>query len=108
VNIGRDAPLYYDAWGTVVRPRNLYLNQLRGGRRPIDLYWRLHAGINGSGMPAVITNESELAQKESWLWDLVSFIQLVPYRDKRVAIQAKLDEMQKNMPPAQRLKLPVD
>jgi len=108
VNVGRDAPLYYDAWGTVVRPRNLYLNQLRGGRRPIDLYWRLHAGINGSGMPAVVTNESELAQKEQWLWDLVSFIQLVPYRDKRVAIQAKLDEMQKNLPPAQRLKLPVD
>lgn len=109
LNLGRDAQFFYDAWGTVVRPRNIYSNQLRGGRRPIDLYWRIHAGINGAGMPALITSEADLQQKEDWIWDLVSFVQLAPYRDKRVAIQAKLDEMQKNLPAGQPLvKLPID
>lgn len=108
VNFGRDAPLYYDAWGTVVRPRNLYANQIRGGRRPIDLYWRIHSGINGANMPAVITSEADLQQKEDWIWDIVSFLQMLPYKEKRQAIQDRLNEIQKNLPPDQHLKLPMD
>src|SRR6185295_8237659 len=33
-------------------PRNLREGTLRGGRRPIDLYWRIAAGIRGMPMPA--------------------------------------------------------
>jgi mono/diheme cytochrome c family protein len=33
-------------------PRNLRGGVLRGGRRPIDLYWRIHQGVAGSPMPA--------------------------------------------------------
>lgn len=108
LNMGRDAQYFYDAWGSVVRPRNLYSNQFRGGRRPIDIYWRIHAGINGAGMPALITSDADLQQKEDWIWDLVNFVQLVPYPDKRRAIQEKLDKLQENMKPEQRMKLPLD
>ncbi len=33
-------------------PRNLRGGTLHGGRRPIDIYWRLHQGVTGSPMPA--------------------------------------------------------
>src|SRR5207248_2464538 len=33
-------------------PRNLRLGVYRGGRRPLDLYYRIHDGINGTPMPA--------------------------------------------------------
>ncbi len=33
-------------------PRNLRLGVYRGGRRPVDLYRRIFAGINGTPMPA--------------------------------------------------------
>ena len=35
-----------------IRPRNLRMDEFRGGRRPIDLYWRIHNGIAGAPMPA--------------------------------------------------------
>ena len=41
----------YDEWGTLVRPMNLTTGVYRGGRRPIDLYWRIKGGIEPSGMP---------------------------------------------------------
>ena len=33
-------------------PRNLRMNMFRGGRRPLDLYRRVHQGISGTPMPA--------------------------------------------------------
>ena len=68
----------YDAWGTVVKPVDLTLGTYRGGRRPIDLYWRVHAGINGVTMPASSTN---LTPEE--IWDLVNFMQVLPYPKMR-------------------------
>jgi len=35
-----------------IPPRNLRRGIYRGGRRPLDLYYRIHAGINGAPMPA--------------------------------------------------------
>jgi len=46
----------------------------RGGRRPIDLYWRIHSGINGVNMPA---SKDNLDSKD--IWDLVNFLQVLPY-----------------------------
>jgi mono/diheme cytochrome c family protein len=45
-----------------------------GGRRPIDLYWRIHSGINGVNMPA---SKDNLDSKD--IWDLVSFLRVLPY-----------------------------
>jgi mono/diheme cytochrome c family protein len=89
-NLGRDSAYYYDSWGTVVRPRNLTANNFRGGRRPIDIYWRIHSGINGGPMPALVADvASHSAEKEKWLWDLVNFVQLVPYPEMRKLLKEK-------------------
>ena len=105
VNLGRDAQFSYDAWGTIIRPRNLTLTQLnlRGGRRPIDLYWRIRTGINGADMPPLINSDADLTAtapadlktkhklgvKEEWIWDLVSFVQMIPYPEVRKELKAK-------------------
>ncbi len=86
-NIGRDSDLRYDAWGTAVKPRNFFLNTFRGGRRPIDLYWRIYAGIKGSGMPPLVANPGEQAEKEPIIWDLIAFLQTVPYPEERAKLR---------------------
>jgi mono/diheme cytochrome c family protein len=44
---------YQDDWGRPIRPRNLTQGLFRGGRRPIDVFRRIKAGINGTPMPAL-------------------------------------------------------
>ncbi|MBK7874365.1 MAG: cytochrome c [Planctomycetes bacterium] len=60
---GRKTAAYQDAWGFDILPRNLRRDPFRGGRRPIDLYRRIHAGINGGPMPAMSSN---LTADEIW------------------------------------------
>jgi len=86
-NFGRDADYRFDSWGTIVKPRNFFTNQFGGGRRPLDLYWRIHSGIRGSGMPAMVANPGELAEKEGTIWDLISFIQMLPYPEERAKLR---------------------
>jgi mono/diheme cytochrome c family protein len=73
-DFGRQATFKFDEWGTMVRPANLTLGNYRGGRRPIDLYWRIHSGINGSGM-----NRFGPVLSGEQIWDLVNFVQALPY-----------------------------
>lgn len=61
-----------DDWGNPLRPANLNLGVYKGGRRPIDIYWRINKGINGAKMPA-----HDLKPRE--LWDLVNFVLDLPY-----------------------------
>lgn len=75
VDYGRQSRFKYDVWGTMTKPRDLTLGVYRGGRRPIDLYFRIHSGISGSGMQAF---GNDLSGEQ--LWDLVNFIQTLPYR----------------------------
>ena len=95
-NFGRESNLSYDSWGTIVRGRNLYEGIYRGGRRPIDLYYRVHGGIEGAGMPAykdiadsfkanpgVLGLTAEELDKTDLLWDIVNFFKAVAYRDMR-------------------------
>lgn len=63
----------HDDWGHVNQPRNLTHGIYRGGRRPIDLFRRLHIGIKGSAMPAFDKIEHEK------LWHLVNYILSVPF-----------------------------
>ena len=72
-DFGRQAPYKYDVWGTLVQPRNLTVGVYRGGRRPLDLYWRIAGGIDPSGMKAT----SRLDAKD--YWDLIHFVQALPY-----------------------------
>jgi mono/diheme cytochrome c family protein len=70
-----DGAYRYDDWGTIVRPANLTAGVYRGGRRPLDLYYRIHSGINGSGMPAYIN--SPLSSEQ--VWDVVNFLEALPF-----------------------------
>jgi mono/diheme cytochrome c family protein len=66
-----------DDWGNALRPANLNRGIYKGGRRPIDLYWRIAKGINGAKMPAHYpTIEPER------IWDLVNFVLELPYEPK--------------------------
>jgi mono/diheme cytochrome c family protein len=76
LDFGRRNNFIYDKWGTVVRPRDLTAGIFRGGRRPLDLYWRISHGINGAGMPDPLAAN---ALKPDQIWDLVNFVQALPY-----------------------------
>ncbi len=69
-----------------ILPRNLRQGVYRGGRRPIDLYWRIHNGIDGTPMPgAVIKPDGAdpaiqgLTQED--LWCLIDYVQQLPYEN---------------------------
>jgi len=81
---GRYAKFRWDDWGTMVKPIDLTMGIYRGGRRPIDLYWRIHGGINGSGMAGFKDNlKASDDKKTHLLWDVVNFIQILPYPQMR-------------------------
>jgi mono/diheme cytochrome c family protein len=64
-----------DDWGNALRPANLNRGIYKGGRRPLDIFWRIAKGINGAQMPAHYP--SPLDDKK--VWDLVNFVLALPY-----------------------------
>jgi mono/diheme cytochrome c family protein len=64
-----------DDWGNPIRPANLNRGVYKGGRRPLDIFWRIAKGINGAQMPAHYP--SPLDDKK--VWDLVNFVLALPY-----------------------------
>jgi mono/diheme cytochrome c family protein len=66
-----------DDWGNPLRPSNLTQGVYKGGRRPIDLYWRIAKGINGTPMPVHLG--SQLTSDEE-VWDIVNFLRTLPER----------------------------
>jgi len=62
-------------------PRNLREGTFRGGRRPIDIFWRISAGIRGMPMPAsgpaMAGAPSTLTQPE--IWQIVDYVQSLPF-----------------------------
>ncbi len=78
-----------------IRPRNLRLGVFRGGLRPIDIYWRIMNGIDGTPMPALATNirkpedppEAKKLNPEE-IWDLVNYVQSLPYEKINNALEA--------------------
>ncbi len=63
----------HDSWGNPLKPRDLTKGQYRGGRRPVDLYRRIRAGIKGTPMPAFAK------MKDEEIWDLVNYVMSIPY-----------------------------
>ncbi len=57
-----------------IPPRNLRHGVYRGGRRPLDLYYRIHAGINGAPMPAA---KGTVDPQD--IWHIVNYIRSLPY-----------------------------
>jgi mono/diheme cytochrome c family protein len=64
-----------DDWGNPLRPANLNRSVYKGGRRPIDIYWRIAKGINGAQMPAHYPSPFD----EKKMWDIVNFVLALPY-----------------------------
>jgi mono/diheme cytochrome c family protein len=89
VNFGRSSPYQFDSWGTMVRPRNLTVAILRGGRSPEDIYARIFGGILGSNMPAHVPTEEDRAKDPNKLWDLVNFVRYVSESEKRQVLKDK-------------------
>jgi mono/diheme cytochrome c family protein len=83
---GRQITYFYDAWGTIGRPADLTTGIHRGGRRPIDLYWRIDSGVNGSNMPAFNT-----FLKTQDIWDMVNFVQILPFPKMRQEFGVEID-----------------
>lgn len=89
-------PGLYDTWGNPIKPRNLHRGIYRGGRRPIDLYSRIYAGIKGTPMPAFSTTtvrkidpndpESELTDED--IWHLVNYVLSVPFEEVKTGAGA--------------------
>jgi mono/diheme cytochrome c family protein len=80
-DFGRSAVFKYDEWGTRVKPNSLPAGVYHGGRRPIDIYWRVRAGISPVEMAAAPwpgTREEQL-KTDRQVWDLVNFVQNMPY-----------------------------
>jgi mono/diheme cytochrome c family protein len=75
-DFGRRPNLKYDDWGTIARPADLTTGVYRGGRRPIDLYWRIYKGLSGTPMGASDT------LKPDEIWDVVNFVQILPYPER--------------------------
>jgi mono/diheme cytochrome c family protein len=65
-----------DDWGNPLRPSNLSRGIYKGGRRPLDLYYRIANGITGTPMPA---HASSVKSPED-LWHLVNFVLALPYQ----------------------------
>jgi mono/diheme cytochrome c family protein len=67
-----------------IRPRNLRDGQYRGGRRPLDIYWRIVNGIDGTPMPAATLKPPGAGPEAMGLtpgdiWDLVNYVLSLPY-----------------------------
>jgi mono/diheme cytochrome c family protein len=62
-------------------PRNLREGTYRGGRRPLDIFWRLSSGIAGTPMPAggpaTAGAQGTLTQEE--VWQIVDYVQSLPF-----------------------------
>ncbi len=77
-------PGLYDVWHNPIQPRDLTRGIYRGGRRPIDIYRRISAGIKGTPMPAfggTVLNDREI-------WDLVNYVYSVPFESRTRPVPA--------------------
>ncbi len=69
----------HDTWGNPLPPRDLTRGQYRGGRRPIDLFRRIYAGIKGTPMPAF---GGTVLKDDNEIWDVVNFVMSLPYEEQ--------------------------
>ena len=69
----------HDDWGNPLQPRNLTLGQYRGGRRPVDVFRRIYAGIKGTPMPGF----GKTALKDEEIWDIVNYAMSIQYQSSQ-------------------------
>jgi mono/diheme cytochrome c family protein len=82
----------HDDWGHPQKPRDLTRGIYRGGRRPVDIYRRVHQGIRGTQMNGF----AKLLEPEE-IWDIVNYVLSIPFDGEYSAgpsdlIEAKEDK----------------
>jgi mono/diheme cytochrome c family protein len=77
----------HDDWGHPQRPRDLTRGIYRGGRRPIDIFRRVHEGIPGTQMAGFA---NVLGHEE--IWDVVNYVLSIPFDGEESAYPTKLQE----------------
>ncbi len=85
---GRKVSAYKDDWGNPILPRNLVQGLFRGGKRRIDIYRRIYAGINGGPMPAIgesKDSEGNPLLSSDDMWSLVYYVLSLSERDETIA-----------------------
>ncbi len=70
-----DVPGLHDDWANPLKPRDLTSDIYRGGRRPIDIFRRIHVGIKGTPMPAF----GGKSLTDDQIWDIVNFVMTLPH-----------------------------
>jgi mono/diheme cytochrome c family protein len=65
----------------VLQPRNLRMGVYRGGRRPVDVYRRIYAGIKGAEMPALGATATKPGLSNEEIWGLVDYVRSLPYEE---------------------------
>jgi mono/diheme cytochrome c family protein len=62
-------------------PRNLRTNMFRGGRRPLDIFRRIHQGIAGTPMPASgpASPGAQGTLTEQEMWQIVDYVRSLPF-----------------------------
>lgn len=65
-------------------PRNMRTGVYRGGRRPADIFLRIHNGIDGTPMPGASMRPEGAGEEVPGLttddlWDLVNYVLYLPY-----------------------------
>jgi mono/diheme cytochrome c family protein len=69
-----------DDWGEDIYARDLTRGIYRFGRRPIDVFRRLHAGINGTPMPSqttLVDPDGNRLLSDDDLWALVHYVRSI-------------------------------
>jgi mono/diheme cytochrome c family protein len=77
----------HDAWGHPQKPRDLTRGIYRGGRRPVDLFRRVHQGIPGTQMPGFAA-----ALSEEEIWHIVNFVLSIPFEGKHSAYPTEIED----------------
>ncbi|MCA9270278.1 MAG: cytochrome c [Planctomycetales bacterium] len=81
-------------------PRNLRKGVYRGGRRPVDIYWRIRNGIEGALMPAATVKSGDDPDApgltEEDIWHLVDYVQAMPYETLSLPPEKELENLRAN------------
>jgi mono/diheme cytochrome c family protein len=70
-------------------PRNLRTNMFRGGRRPLDIFRRIHQGIAGTPMPASgpASPGAQPTLTEDEMWQIVDYIRSLPFEPASLPLE---------------------
>ena len=75
-----------------LRPRDLRIGIYRGGRRPLDIYRRIHQGIPGTPMPAAGAGATAVLKPDD-IWHVVDYVRSLPFEEESEPAQFEATAM---------------